>query len=434
MTIKQHRLLVATLLLATLAAPAVSSAGWSPFRVVVAVATGGASEVVRSKPVKATAKVVKKTVKSTAKVVKEAATVVGKATVTTAIAPLKASVAVAVGLIEGKQPEDIWKKAADAYVGAPLRDTAHAGAVVVQGVSVVKASVYTEAENVMRSVGGDTGQQIAALTFMRPRLEDATGVSTAQYVDIVAHGGDPAMLVSVPLATALRQAYETHKGSAKPYPESVKAALRKIYPEDVIEAARYSVGKLKITLPDLINDGQRLVYGNDYAVTVGDITVYNTEPESYFWIGHEVRHTVQYRELGSFDGFAWSYIRHSSSMEANADDWGLKVAAASPQYANVAAAANLPGSYTEQLIARASVNVAGTELSCELAGQQATVEVDNWNVDGSGPCQVNFVKRASGPDRVSVIYYAQRDGSYCGLKASEFGDRLRSQGWTCSGE
>lgn len=419
---KRHRRqMVAISLLVALVVPSINTGAWDLGRVVTAVATGGASEVARTEPVKAA---------TTA--VAQAIPAVAEAVISTAVAPIKATAVAADGLVQGKRPEDVWKQASDAYVGTPLRDTTHAGAMVVQGGAVVQESIYTEAENAMRRAGGDTGQQIAALALMGPRLQDATGVSASQYVDIVAKGGDPAMLVSIPLATALRQAYETHKSSAKPYSESIKTALRKLYPNDVVESARYTVGKVEITLPNLINGGQRLVYGHDYAVTIGDITVYNTEPESLFWIAHEVRHTVQYRELGGFEGFAWSYTRYSSSMESNADEWGRKVATETPQYANVAKAANLPIAYTEQLIARASVNIAASALSCERAGRQATVELDHWNSDRSGPCQVNLVMRDIGPDKVNVIYYARHDGSYCGLKATEFGERLRSQGWTCT--
>jgi hypothetical protein len=70
------------------------------------------------------------------------------------------------------------------------------------------------------------------------------------------------------------------------------------------------VGKVEITLPNGIGQVAKF-QGDDYAVTVDDIIVFNVQPPSFqnnpYWWGHEVTHVEQYGQLG-IETFAFKYV------------------------------------------------------------------------------------------------------------------------------
>jgi hypothetical protein len=106
-------------------------------------------------------------------------------------------------------------------------------------------------------------------------------------------------------------------------PDDVKAALRGHFSESTLNRAKYSLGNVQITLPNFIGKGQK-VFGNDYAVVVDDIIVFNTTPPTYkddpFWWAHEVTHVEQYESLG-IEGFAYKYLSSlGSAIESEADN------------------------------------------------------------------------------------------------------------------
>jgi len=93
-------------------------------------------------------------------------------------------------------------------------------------------------------------------------------------------------------------------------PEDVKEGLAGTFDASVLQRARWTVGSVEITLPNGLGRTRKF-FGDDYAVVVEDIIVFNRQPPAFrddpFWWGHEVTHVQQYKELG-VDDFARKYI------------------------------------------------------------------------------------------------------------------------------
>lgn len=132
---------------------------------------------------------------------------------------------------------------------------------------------------------------------------------------------NPFQLTAAPLAAAIRAARERHISSSKPLPNDVRKSLSGHFDKSTLDRAKYAVGSVEITLPNFI--GQRAKYmGDDYAVVVDDIIVFNMPPSSFsassFWWTHEVAHVDQYRDLG-VERFAYRYLTDYRGIESEAD-------------------------------------------------------------------------------------------------------------------
>lgn len=129
--------------------------------------------------------------------------------------------------------------------------------------------------------------------------------------------------ISAPLAAIFRDAIRRYQDEAKPMPSSWRRVLRNHFSEQTINDFRYVVDpRWKSTLPGWTGT---VNFGN--AVAIGHIVIFPYDPEgSWKWIGHEVFHTVQFRDLG-IDGFAERYALHYRDLEQEADEWGALVAA-----------------------------------------------------------------------------------------------------------
>lgn len=71
---------------------------------------------------------------------------------------------------------------------------------------------------------------------------------------------------------------------------------------------------------------------------------------------------------------------------------------------------------------------------CELQGLTRRVEIDYESADSSLPCSVNYFKDTEAPGEVNTLWSASNIDGYCEEKASGFIDRLKSWGWSCTGD
>ena len=198
---------------------------------------------------------------------------------------------------------------------------------VLNGLSYPQKLMMRQAQKYASSVGGKYGGVVFDLTTFTGRYYAGLESALAQNVKAVANGQNPIQVVGAPLAAALRAARNSHLAASKPLPEDVKRALRGHFPEATLNKTRYAIGKVEITLPNLI--GEVIKYGERHAVTVGDIIVFNVEPGSFedtpTWWAHEVAHVQQYTDLG-VESFAYKYMRDlGKSLEREAEEYAEQV-------------------------------------------------------------------------------------------------------------
>lgn len=287
-------------------------------------------------------------------------------------------------------------------------------------------AVAHKTEDMAAQVLGDTGRQLVRSSFAEVRLSNALSLSAATYLKLISEGKDPAMLLSIPLATALRQAYETHISSAKPLPDGVKSRLKNIYSQDTLSRAKWTVGQVELSLPNGINRWNQ-VFGNEHAVTIGDLIVFSIAPsdgDGYIrWWSHEIRHTEQYRELGGVDDFAWAYIRHGDDLEADARSFESKVGPA-----------NQPAVF-DGILATATGKNAKTPPTirgrCVKNGIEQTVHIEEWN-SSAVPCSVNSVVNNKGVLASEMVVFSRYDYRLCVKEASVLIERLSQNNWYCS--
>jgi hypothetical protein len=176
----------------------------------------------------------------------------------------------------------------------------------------------------LASVAGAPGEFLFDVgTFSNQYYTDLAN-SGLQNIGAILRGQNVVQLASAPLAAAIRAARDRHLADARPLPDDVKEALRPHFSSSILNRAKYSVGKIQITLPHFIGRGAKL-FGEDYAVVVDDIIVFNTAPPSYgeskkaaFWWAHELTHVQQYEQLG-IEAFAYRYMIGHQRIEDDAD-------------------------------------------------------------------------------------------------------------------
>lgn len=131
------------------------------------------------------------------------------------------------------------------------------------------------------------------------------------------------------LTAALNHAYATHIQQSRPLPEAVREFLRGLLPDEVLNGARYTVSADEITLPGLLNHGNRELLGQDHAVSIENLIIFSREPTferpgDARWWAHELGHHVQYRRLGGVAGFAAEYVRNFQGLEQEAESYGVR--------------------------------------------------------------------------------------------------------------
>lgn len=180
-------------------------------------------------------------------------------------------------------------------------------------------------------IGGNAGKTVVTITTGPSRLSVDFAATVAILSPDILQGKQPLelqTLVAVPLAAAIRSAENQFKDSARPLPESVKTRLAGNFPQPFLNSAKWVIGSISITLPDLINQKEKIFEGRDqYAVTVGGITVFSVDPgDDFHWWAHELQHQVQYQQWG-IDRFAFEYVRSCHAVESDAE---VKAQAAVP--------------------------------------------------------------------------------------------------------
>jgi hypothetical protein len=136
---------------------------------------------------------------------------------------------------------------------------------------------------------------------------------------------------SVGSAAAITTAAEHLRGSAKGVPTLVRLALQRHFPPEILARARYTVGQIGITLPEVINGAQAFMGKRAHGVTVDNVMVFSTEPEqtdqSARWWAHELQHVGQYATMG-VAAFASRYLTAYTALEQEAEDKARAVQAA----------------------------------------------------------------------------------------------------------
>ena len=90
-------------------------------------------------------------------------------------------------------------------------------------------------------------------------------------------------------------------------------------------------------------------------------------------------------------------------------------------------------SASESVTSETSTIVAVRYL-CELQGLTRRVEVDYESTGSSVPCSVNYFKDTEAPGEVNTLWSATNIEGYCEEKAAGFIDKLKSWGWSCTGD
>jgi hypothetical protein len=253
-----------------------------------------------------------------------------KLAVQTSVAPVAANSEAMTKALDGRDIRSV----ADSY-SSKLKDSESSVATVLHSAATTGLQVERLETDPMRDIAtalaGDTGAEVINGVTVPNRLATMLGISSADYAADVLQGKDPAMLLALPLAVALRDAAEVYKVGSRPIPASVALMLKRYYSEELVDSARYNVGKVDISIPTGVQ-----LFAKDNAVSLPGIIVFPSEPgtaeNSLFWWAHEMRHLQQYREMGGAEGFAWAYIKEYRTLEADADATGQAVVARNIDY------------------------------------------------------------------------------------------------------
>jgi len=223
--------------------------------------------------------------------------------------------------VGGGNPKDIYKP----YTKA----SEQAGKTVGSGITVVSEPqqlFYAEADKFASQFGDETEFIFDTSTFVL-RYGNEYATAGGQVVANVLQGKNPLQLRALPLAAAVRAAREKFKNKALPIPQELKNYLRGILPDETIKRAKYAVGKVEITLPNIVNN-IAIRNNANHAVTVDDIIVFFRTPKSFsedpcWWI-HEMIHVDQYRKWG-IEEFAWKWV-NDYPIEKKANEQGSRIA------------------------------------------------------------------------------------------------------------
>jgi hypothetical protein len=247
---------------------------------------------------------------------KKAAGDVTNAIVKTTTAPTTVVVNAAQAAVGQKSPDEIfdpYRKAASS-VGDAVSSTSN----MAQN---PQNFLYEKAEEFVQKTSGDPGSFVFDVATFNYQLNNKLAASGAQASANVLRGENPLEVTAAPLAAAIHAAREKFISSARPLPQDMINALRGQFDDTTLQRARYSIGNVQITLPSIIGQGNRMM-GQDYAVTVDDVIVFNTNPPPFasnpIWWTHELTHIQQYSRWG-VERFAWEYARdfgHSVENEA----------------------------------------------------------------------------------------------------------------------
>jgi hypothetical protein len=205
-----------------------------------------------------------------------------------------------------------------------------------QGVAVVElgeagssanAEISNAADSAIQNVAGKRVGAILSIGVDTTRVVTEFGTTAVIGAGETLQGKlDPKQLIALPLAAAIRAAQQEFLPRSLPLPSFVKVALSPDVNADLLNNARWTVGSLAIDLPDLTNAYVRKYQGGDNAVTVGNVTVFSTDPGgNYHWWFHELYHQGEYHDWG-IDKFAYNYVTACRTVEWNAEKWAQAIA------------------------------------------------------------------------------------------------------------
>jgi hypothetical protein len=278
---------------------------------------------------KKAAEAAKKAAADAAKAAADAAAAAAKAAANAAAAAAKAAAdaAAAAATATAKNIALPTVVAIDVVTGKPadksVQDTYAQNARALQSVGEAASTATEQAENTKVSVAGafagDFGQTVVQVVDGPVRLQEEFASTAVISGSKVLQGADAAQLIAAPFAAALRAANAQFQPIAQPIPASVKAQLIGVYPPAILDNARWAVSTVSISVPDVITHARKAWDGSDFAVTVGNIMVFDRDPAmNLHWWTHELQHTVQYANWG-IDKFAYNYVTSCHSVEADAE-------------------------------------------------------------------------------------------------------------------
>jgi len=211
--------------------------------------------------------------------------------------------------------------------------------VVNDGSDIVNTSLDTQT-SISSQILGDEISGIVEVVNIPNRQVVSYSTTAVKGIAYVIETGDLELIAelfanpvlaqsSVLLAAELQRSRDTHYPRSKPVPTAIKSVLRHIFPNSVLERARYTIGTVQPTLQNLVNKTRKGKHAN-HAIVADDVIVFSSEPslsepslnDLKFW-AHEIRHVAQYQEW-SVLGFAKRYIKDWEDVEADADSYGEK--------------------------------------------------------------------------------------------------------------
>jgi hypothetical protein len=172
--------------------------------------------------------------------------------------------------------------------------------------------------------GAEAARAVADL-----RVEDGPPVETRipPEGDLLADilRSEPALgqLGSQALAGMLRRAHDFYAGAGHPLPDAVKVLLSITFSRALLDSVRVVDSDDEGSVPAILRELQASfgeAVGGNYAVTIGNLIAFSEIPkpsEIDFW-AHELRHVVQYRQLGGIDAFAAAYTKDFKQLEGEA--------------------------------------------------------------------------------------------------------------------
>lgn len=242
----------------------------------------------------------------------------------TVVAPVTAPYEMTARVLQGRSPED----AVRAQLRAP-------GNVLATGSTLagnLSTTVYSlPRDNIRRELGPgwvDAYDTLIANNRVQAQIASTSGRFLGGCMQ-----GQPCnlqQLTAIPLAGAMRDAYQVYAPYSMPLHPQLIQALSSAVPMQVLTAARVSVGNVpNMTVPGLLNASHRTV-GNAHAVTLGNVMIFSrhinfSNRDDLIWFLHELHHVEQYMRyspdiLESIDGFAADYIYHYNSIENQAEN------------------------------------------------------------------------------------------------------------------
>jgi hypothetical protein len=204
---------------------------------------------------------------------------------------------------------------------ALVHDNGDAIASVGQAVSTVNGVQNNLKIVAARMIVGDVGGTIITLGTGVDRLTvEFAATAAIESGEVIGGKLRPEELIAAPLAAGIRAAENQFAPDAKPLPPDVREKLAQFYPSAVLENARWAVGSISISVPDVTNQYRKTFEDFENAVTVGHVTVFVTDPgQDYHWWAHEMQHQVQYSQWG-IDSFAYKYVTTCHDVEQGAED------------------------------------------------------------------------------------------------------------------